>query len=94
MAFDDSIYTAAFERWKERLTSDNKGIHALARIPDFQALIHTANISSVPIFQVNEKLLREDGIQGRVKEDSLKNVESFDNIYSAVTDKILTFFEP
>ena len=45
-------------KWKPKLTIDNKGIHALARIPDFQALIHTANASSLPIYKLDEKALR------------------------------------
>ena len=83
-------YQAAYDEWKDRLTIDNKGVHALARIPDFQALIHTATVSALPIYRLDEQALKNDGIQGIVKEDSMKNVVSFNAIYEAIASKITT----
>jgi hypothetical protein len=93
MAFSNEIYKSVHDKWKGKLTIDNKGIHALARIPDFQALIHTATISALPIFKLNEKALKDDNIYGVVKDDSMKNVKSFNLIYSAVADKIIELLD-
>lgn len=93
MTLPNDKYESAYDTWKDKLTSDNKGVHALARIPDFQALIHTANVSSMPIFKLDAKTLQADGIQGIVKDDSLKNVESFDLIYEAIATKIAVLLD-
>lgn len=81
-------YQKAFDNFNKSLTPDNKGLHALARIPDFQALIHTANLANLPIFGLTENSLREDDIQGIVKDKAIANVKSFNTIYEAVVSKI------
>lgn len=88
MTVGAKCYTSAFEKWKDKLSEDNKGVYALARIPDFQALIHTANISEVPIFKLTDQLLAKDDIKGVVKQNALTNVISFNTIYEVVASKI------
>ncbi|GBQ22055.1 hypothetical protein AA12717_1076 [Gluconacetobacter sacchari DSM 12717] len=63
-------------------------MYALARIPDFQGLIHTANLADLPIFKLDDAALKADDIQGIVKEKAVKNIESFDVIYEAIASKI------
>lgn len=84
----DECFKKAFDDFRNDLTPDNKGPYALARIPDFQALIHTSNISGVPIFRLNEEALRQDEIVGVVKDNAMKNISSFDLIYEVICKKI------
>lgn len=88
MTFRSTCYDSAFQSWQERLSLDNKGKFALARIPDFQALIHTANLVSVPIFELSEADLKSDKIVGVVKDDAILNINAFDLIYEAIASKI------
>lgn len=88
MTVRNRCYQKAFDAYKGKLIFDNKGLHALARIPDFQALIHTANLANLPIFKLNENALKADDIQGIVKDKALTNVKSFNTIYEAVVSKI------
>ncbi|MDR3544080.1 MAG: AAA family ATPase [Desulfosporosinus sp.] len=88
MTAKKSQYIKAFGDWKAKLTSDNKGPYALARIPDFQGLIHTANISNVPIFKLTDAHLKKDDIVGIVKDKALVNIKSFNQIYEAIASKI------
>lgn len=81
-------YDKAYNDWKGTLSPDNTGKYALARIPDFQALIHTANLSGVPVFRLDEATLKEDEIVGVVKENAIKNVDTFNSIFEAITSKI------
>ena len=81
-------YNKAFEDWKGQLSADNTGKFALARIPDFQALIHTSNNVGLPIFRLDEEALKKDEIVGIVKDKGLENVKSFDDIYVAISSKI------
>ncbi|MBB99241.1 MAG: chromosome partitioning protein ParA [Rhodobacteraceae bacterium] len=88
MTVKEECYAKAFLDWKDVLTKDNTGKYALARIPDFQGLIHTSNLSGVPIYLLDEDSLKSDEIVGVVKENAMKNIASFDNIYEAITSKI------
>lgn len=88
MTVKHECYQKAFHDWVEKLTADNKGKYALARIPDFQALIHTSNISGLPIYLLDEEVLKADEIVGVVKDNALANIESFNKIYEAIASKI------
>ena len=88
MVLKDECYQKAFDDWADKLTDDNKGKYALARIPDFQALIHTSNISNLPIFLLDEKALKEDELVGVVRDNAMKNIESFNTIYEAIASKV------
>jgi cellulose biosynthesis protein BcsQ len=88
MTLKDQCYQKAFEDWVGKLSDDNKGKYALARIPDFQALIHTSNVSGLPIYLLNEEVLKADEIVGVVRENAVKNIASFDNIFEAIASKI------
>lgn len=88
MVLKDECYKKAFDDWADKLPGDNKGKYALARIPDFQALIHTSNISNLPIFLLNEDALKADEIVGVVKDNALKNISSFNTIYEAIVSKV------
>ena len=88
MTVKNECYEKAFDRWANKLTNDNTGKYALARIPDFQALIHTSNFSGLPIYLLGENELRKDGIAGVVKDNALQNIKSFNEIYEAISDKI------
>jgi len=88
MVLKDECYKKAFNDWANKLTKDNKGKYALARIPDFQSLIHTSNISNLPIFLLDEKALKADDIVGVVKEKALENIKDFNTIYEAIVSKV------
>ena len=88
MTLKAECYQKAFKDWANKLTEDNKGEYALARIPDFQALIHTSNISNLPIFLLDEKSLKADEIVGVVKDNAMKNITSFNTIYEAIASKV------
>ncbi|WP_110630289.1 ParA family protein [Salinicola salarius] len=88
MTVKEECYRRAFEENRSQLTPDNTGLYALARIPDFQALIHTATRSEVPIFKLTEELLKNDEIVGVIKNKAQTNIKHFDSIYSAIASKI------
>lgn len=88
MTVKDECYQKALDEGAGQLSDDNKGRYALARIPDFQGLIHTSNVSGVPIYLLNEENLKGDEIVGVVKENAIKNIESFDAIYEAIASKV------
>ncbi|MEP1308261.1 AAA family ATPase [Sulfitobacter sp.] len=88
MVVKRKCYDKAFELGKGTLTEDNTGAFALARIPDFQGLIHTANVAGVPIFKLTEQNLKDDGVQGVVANNPLKNITTFDEIYDVIASKI------
>ncbi|MGB0497364.1 MAG: ParA family protein [Rubricella sp.] len=88
MTVRDQCYKKAFDDWSKILTDDNKGLYALARIPDFQALIHTSNVSGLPIYLLDEESLKADEIVGVVKENAIKNIKSFDSIYEVIASKV------
>jgi len=87
MTASDDRYHEAFEAYKGSLSTDNTGIYALARIPDFQSLIHTATRSEVPIFELNEDHLRNDDIFGATKDNAVTNIAQFNEIYTAIAQK-------
>ncbi|UWR07657.1 ParA family protein [Ruegeria sp. B32] len=88
MVVSADCYQKAHDDWKGVLSEDNTGLYALGRVPDFQGLIHTATVSGVPIYRLNEDLLKADDIVGVVKDNALKNVKQFDEIFEAITSKI------
>lgn len=88
MTAEDSTYIKAFEECKDKLTPDNVGLYALARIPDFQSLVHTATRCEVPIFELTSDHLKDDDIFGATKRLALSNIEQFKQIYSAISQKI------
>ena len=88
MTLDKSCYQHAHEKFENILTEDNKGPYALARIPDFQAIIHTANLSGKPIFKLTETDLRKDKIAGVVKDQAMINIDSFNTIYKVIANKV------
>ncbi|WP_050605503.1 ParA family protein [Ruegeria sp. 6PALISEP08] len=88
MVASKECYEEAHEKWKHVLTNDNTGLYALGRVPDFQGLIHTATVSGVPIFALDEDKLKSDGIQGVILEKALPNINQFDEIFEAITAKI------
>ena len=88
MVVSAECYKEAHDDWKETLTDDNTGLYALGRVPDFQGLIHTATISDVPIYCLDEELLKKDDIVGVVKDNALKNIKQFGEIFEAITSKI------
>ena len=88
MVASEECYKKAFDEWSNALSPDNTGLYALGRVPDFQGLIHTATVSSVPIFRLNEDLLKDDEIVGVVKDNALTNIKNFDSIFEAITSKI------
>jgi chromosome partitioning protein len=89
MVLQDRCYQEAFDLGASDLAADNKGKYALARIPDFQALIHTSNISNCPIFSLDETMLNADDIVGVVKDNAMKNIDSFNTIYETIASKIV-----
>lgn len=88
MTAKQQCYERAFADWQSKLAPDNRGLYALARIPDFQGLIHTANLADLPIFKLDDQALKNDEIQGVVKDKALVNIKSFNLIYEAVASKI------
>lgn len=64
MLFQDECYEQVFNEWKDRLNSEGQGLYALARVPDFQSLIHMATNQQLPIFEMTKDLLKEEGLYG------------------------------
>lgn len=89
MVAKEECYKKAHDEWVEKLTNDNTGHYALARIPDFQSLIHTANLSGLPVFKLNKTVLSEDKVVGAAAKQALKNIKAFDLIYAAIASKII-----
>jgi cellulose biosynthesis protein BcsQ len=81
-------YKKSYEEGEKNLSADNTGHYALARIPDFQGLIHTANMSGYPIFKLDVDLLKGDDIVGIIKDKALENIADFDKIYTTVAKRI------
>ena len=87
MLFSSQRYARAFSKWKNQLNSDDQGKYALARVPDFQSLIHSANNQLLPIFSLTRKDLKEDGLAGTVLDTALENSKSFDRIFDIIAEK-------
>jgi cellulose biosynthesis protein BcsQ len=88
MLFKDECYIEAFEKWKTLLAGEGQSRYALARIPDFQSLIHSATNSLKPVFAMTHKDLHKDGLQGTVLDRAEKNSKDFNDIFSAISDRI------
>lgn len=63
-------------------------LYALARIPDFAQASHIAAELGKPVFSVTERELIDLDLRGNVKASVQKNVETFNQIFSAICDKI------
>ncbi|CTQ33740.1 ParA family protein [Jannaschia rubra] len=88
MTYKKSCYKAAYEEWQAELRYDIEGIYALARIPDFQSLIHYANEDEVPVFSMDRAALSAKGLYGNALDNAVKNAESFNLIFNAIVEKI------
>ncbi len=64
--------------------------YALARIPDFAQVSQIASEVGKPVFCINDNDLREQDLRGNVKTSVQQNVETFDKIFNAVCEKIIT----
>lgn len=65
-------------------------LYALARIPDFAQASHIAAQLGKPVFGITEDDLRQLDLRGNVKTGVQGNVETFDAIFSAICEKIVT----
>lgn len=88
MALPDKCYKAAYKEWKNKLSSDNASKYALARIPDFQSLMHVAIQSERPVFNLDEDCLSDQKIMGNIATNLIKNVSKFNLIFEAIASKI------
>ena len=89
MLCHDECYTEAMEQHpiSPQHTSGTRK-YALARIPDFQSLVHMANNHQVPIFLVTESQLRSEGLGGSSLETNLRNRDAFLGIFNSVAQKV------
>lgn len=67
---------------------DRRRLYALARIPDFAQVSHIATEFGKPVFDVNSDDLKAADLRGKVKTDVEQNVATFDEIYTAICNKI------
>jgi len=72
---------------------DKTRLYALGRIPDFAQASHIAAELSKPVFGITSNDLKELGLQGNVKNGVQQNVETFDQIFTAVCEKIIAIIE-
>lgn len=93
MLFKDDCYEDVYEIWKAELKGEEDGIYALARLPDFQSLVHSATNSELPVFAVTERDLKDDGLGGNVLTQALTNASDFDRIFDAIADKIVNLLD-
>lgn len=63
-------------------------LYALARIPDFAQASHIASELGKPVYGLTDNDLRGVGLRGNVQTGVKRNVETFDNIFSAIEKKI------
>jgi chromosome partitioning protein len=68
-------------------------LYALARIPDFGQASQIASELGKPEFCINDADFRQIDLRGNVKASGQQNVETFDQIFNAICDKILTIIE-
>ncbi|WP_438748871.1 ParA family protein [Pararhizobium sp. O133] len=68
---------------------DRVRLYALARVPDFAQASHIASELGKPVFDISEDDLRFLDLRGNVKTGVKQNVETFDEIFNAVCDKII-----
>ncbi|BAI97957.1 hypothetical protein Sj15T_23670 [Sphingobium sp. TA15] len=67
---------------------DKKRLYALARIPDFAQASHIASELGKPVFRIDDEDFHDLDLRGNVKKSVKKNVEIFDQIFSAIVEKI------
>lgn len=72
------------------LDPDKERLYALARIPDFAQATHIAADFDKPVFSIDDHDLAEADLRGNVKAGIQKNVETFNEIFNAVCEKITT----
>lgn len=92
MVYKKSCYRAAFDEWSDELGYGDEGLYALARIPDFQSLIHYANDEQLPVYEMDRDHLKKR-LSGNALDSSVDNAESFDEIFDAIVDKIETLLD-
>ncbi len=68
-------------------------LYALGRIPDFAQASHIATELGKPVFGLTGADLKSVGLQGNVKVGVQNNVQTFDEIFDAICDKIVTIVE-
>ncbi len=90
--FGDGAYRAASSIVLPEAATDPDRVrlYALARVPDFAQASHIASELGKPVFNINDNDLRELDLRGNVKTGVQQNVETFDRIFGAVCDKIIT----
>lgn len=93
MMFTAAKYEYAFQNFIGPAPSQNStSKFALARIPDFQALVHRANSAEVPVFEVSEEFLRSEGLGGASLANALANKTTFFETYDMIARKIVYLF--
>ncbi|MEP1520948.1 AAA family ATPase [Ascidiaceihabitans sp.] len=93
MVFTEQCYSRAFKLGKDTFGNYDEAKYALARIPDFQSLVHSATNAGKPIFAVNASELRADGLGGVVLDKALDNRIVFNDIYSILGKKVELLLE-
>lgn len=63
-------------------------LYALARVPDFAQASHISSELGKPVFTISDADLNQLGLRGNVKSSVQGNVQVFDQIYSAICEKI------
>lgn len=88
--FAESAYRAAAEVVLPEAAGDpNKlRLYALARIPDFAQISHIAAEFGKPVFTINDQDLQAADLRGNVKTSVVGNVQTFDEIFTAICTKI------
>ena len=69
---------------------DQRRLYALARIPDFAQVSHIAAEFGKPVFIINDNDLKQADLRGNVKTSVQGNIKAFDDIFTAVCQKITT----
>ena len=90
--FPEAAYKAASKIMlpADALDPNKTRPYALARIPDFAQLTHIASELGKPIFKVSDDDLRRLDLRGNVKHSVQGNIEIFEQIFSAVAEKLQT----
>ena len=93
MLFSKKIYREICDKWKGRPGSEGQQIYALARVPDFQSLVHSANNQMLPVFSLTMEDLRADGLAGHVLDTALESSKLFNRIFCVVARKLEDFLD-
>jgi chromosome partitioning protein len=88
MTVIDECYEQAYNDFATSLPEDNRGKYALARIPDFQSLIHISTEAELPIFLLDEESLKKNVLHGSAQENAKENIDSFNKIFEAIASKV------